>query len=56
MEPLLSLSDDGTIRGWDDNGIYDKDFDGITDTDTFKLRIGTVYYKWSRTVKYKNGE
>ena len=56
MEPLLSLSDDGTIRGWDDNGIYDRDFDRKTDEDAFKLKIGTVYYKWSRTVKYKNGE
>jgi hypothetical protein len=26
-----------------------------TDTDHFKLKMGTIYYKWTRTVKYKNG-
>lgn len=56
MLPLVSVSDEGYIVGWDDeNGPYDRDFNGITDKDTFKIKIGTVYYKWSRTVKYKSG-
>ena len=57
MLPLLSLSDDGIIKGWDaaDAGPYDRDFDKETDTDIFRLKIGTIYYKWSRTVKYKDG-
>lgn len=30
--------------------VYDKQ------TDIFKIKIGTVYYKWTRTVKYKEDE
>ena len=55
MQPLLSLTDDGVIRGWDQNGVFDKNFNMETDTDHFKLKMGTIYYKWTRTVKYKNG-
>lgn len=55
MQPMLSLTDDGTIRGWDQDGIYDKNFNMITDTDHFRLKMGTIYYKWTRTVKYKDG-
>lgn len=55
MEPLLSLNEDGIIKGWDTTKIYDKNFNMTTDTDKFRLRKGTIYYKWTRTVKYKNG-
>lgn len=58
MLPLLRVTDNGLISGWDvpASGHHDKDFDRITDQDTFKLKQGTVYYKWSRTVKRKSGE
>lgn len=56
MLPLLKVNDEGFISGWDTSDIYDKDFDRITDTDKFKLKQGTVYYKWSRTVKRKVGD
>lgn len=61
MLPLLSVTDQGYISGWDsadtpDGEHYDKDFNRITDQDTFKIKQGTVYYKWSRTVKRKVGE
>jgi hypothetical protein len=57
MLPLLSVSDEGFIQGWDNDSDehYDKNFDRVTDSDTFKLKIGTIYYKWSRTVKRKEG-
>lgn len=59
MLPLLSINDAGYIRGWDqinpfDEDKYDKDFDRLSDTDEFKLRLGTVYMKWTRTVKRIN--
>lgn len=59
MLPLLSVTDEGFISGWDsaDNpGIYDKDFNRVTDSDLFTIKQGTVYYKWSRTVKRKVGD
>jgi len=59
MLPLLAVTDEGFISGWDsaDNpGIYDKDFNRVTDNDLFKIKQGTVYYKWSRTVKRKVGD
>ena len=61
MLPLLSVTDQGYISGWDsadtpDGEHYDKDFNRITDQDTFKIKQGTAYYKWSRTVKRKVGE
>ena len=59
MLPLLSVTDEGFISGWDsaDNGqaIYDKDFDKKTDVDKFRIKQGTIYYKWSRTIKRKTG-
>lgn len=55
MLPMLNITDDGFIQGWDTNGVYDKNFNMKTDTDSFVLKQGTIYYKWSRTVKYKNG-
>ena len=55
MLPLLNLNEDGMIQGWDCespfDSNYDKDFDGKADQDEFKLKMGTIYYKWSRTVK-----
>lgn len=59
MLPLLSVTDEGFISGWDaaDAGkvVYDKDFNKKTDVDKFKIKQGTVYYKWTRTVKRKAG-
>jgi hypothetical protein len=60
MLPLFNLTDDGYIQGWEANyqndDHYDQDFDLKTDSDRFKLKLGTVYYKWTRTVKYKQGD
>lgn len=60
MLPLLSVTDEGFISGWDaatnEGKVYDKDFNRKTDVDAFKIRQGTIYYKWSRTVKRKIGE
>lgn len=53
MLPLLSVTDEGLIRGWEEG--YDVDFDGKLDEDKFKIKIGTSYYKWTRTVKRKEG-
>lgn len=63
MLPLFNISGDGLIQGWDavdENNEFivpphDRDFNGKADQDTFVLKMGTVYYKWSRTVKYKAG-
>lgn len=57
MLPLLNITEDGLIKGWEwnDEQKYDKDFDGKPDEDKFKIKIGTTYYKWTRTVKYKDG-
>ena len=59
MLPLLSVGEDGIIKGWDaaDNPTFirDRDFDRETDVDEFIIKPGTIYYKWSRTVKYKEG-
>lgn len=55
MLPLLQVNDAGKVLGWD--GDKDDDNDGILEeTDKFKIKIGTVYYKWTRTVKYKESE
>lgn len=55
MLPLLQLNDAGKVLGWD--GDKDDDNDGILEeTDKFRIKIGTVYYKWTRTVKYKEAE
>lgn len=58
MLPLLHITDDGFISGWDaadTHGIYDRDFDRKTDSDKFTLKQGTVYYIWRRDVKRKIG-
>lgn len=67
MLPLLSVSDEGRIKGWDAKEVnevdaegniiygYDRDFDGQVDVDEFKIKVGTIYYKWTRTVKRKAG-
>lgn len=67
MLPLLSISDEGLIKGWDSDtanstdklgnvlSAFDRDFDGQADNDKFKIKVGTVYYKWTRTVKRKTG-
>ena len=55
MLPLLEVNDAGKVLGWD--GDKDDDNDGILEeTDKFRIKIGTVYYKWTRTVKYKESE
>lgn len=55
MLPLLQVNDAGKVLGWD--GDKDDDNDGILEeTDKFRIKIGTVYYKWTRTVKYKEAE
>ena len=41
MQPLLNLSDN-IINSWN-----------TTTSDKFTIKTGTIYYKWSRTVKYK---
>lgn len=55
MLPLLQVDDAGKVLGWD--GDKDDDNDGtLEETDKFRIKIGTVYYKWTRTVKYKESE
>lgn len=55
MLPLLQVNDAGKVLGWDSD--KDDDNDGILEeTDKFRIKIGTVYYKWTRTVKYKESE
>lgn len=55
MLPLLQVNDAGKVLGWD--GDKDDDNDGtLEETDKFRIKIGTVYYKWTRTVKYKESE
>lgn len=55
MLPLLQVNDAGKVLGW--GGDKDDDNDGILEeTDKFRIKIGTVYYKWTRTVKYKEAE
>lgn len=55
MLPLLQVNDAGKVLGWD--GDKDDDNDGVLEeTDKFRIKIGTVYYKWTRTVKYKESE
>lgn len=59
MLPLLQVEDDGTILGWD--GDEEKGEDANEnghnpESDLFTIKLGTVYYKWTRTVKYKESE
>lgn len=62
MLPIFRLTDEGMIVGWnaenDGSKVYDRDMDKVTDSlqDTFTLKQGTQYYKWSRTVKRVVGE
>ena len=59
MLPLLQIEDDGTILGWDGNEEDGTDTNGNghnPESDLFTIKIGTVYYKWTRTVKYKESE
>lgn len=59
MLPLLQVEDDGTILGWDGNEEDGTDTNGNghnPESDLFTIKIGTVYYKWTRTVKYKESE
>ena len=44
MLPLLAVTDEGFISGWDSAdhpGIYDKDFNRVTDNDLFRIKQGT---------------
>ena len=59
MLPLLNINEDGIIEGW--NSTNDDFIPGTgasfsSSSGDFKLRIGTRYLKWSRTVKRKSGE
>lgn len=58
MLPLLQVNENGQISGWDgdEEKGEDSNENGINpESDLFKIKIGTVYYKWTRTVKYKEG-
>lgn len=57
MLPLLNISPDGAICGWDagEEPPHDRDFNGEADNDIFTIKFGTSYLKWERTVKYKDG-
>lgn len=48
MLPLLRLNSEGTIDGWNDG------VDGTNDK--FSIKMGTIYYKWTRTIKKKEFE
>lgn len=55
MLPLFRTTDDGRIVGLEGRTTgYDVDNDMKEDNDKFTLKIGTPYYKWSRTVKRKS--
>lgn len=59
MLPLLQVNENGKISGWDGDEEFGEDSNenGINpEKDLFKIKIGTVYYKWTRTVKYKESE
>lgn len=59
MLPLLQVEDDGTILGWDGDEEKGEDVNENghnPESDLFTIKIGTVYYKWTRTVKYKESE
>lgn len=58
MLPLLNINEDGIIEGWDNNlnNFTPGNNESFpSETGDFKLRIGTRYLKWSRTVKRKSG-
>lgn len=58
MLPLVQLAEDGTILGWDGDEAKgtDSNKNGENpESDEFTIKLGTIYYKWTRTVKYKEG-
>lgn len=59
MLPLLRVNEDGKISGWDGEETEGEDLNGNginPEADVFRIKLGTVYYKWTRTVKYKESE
>ncbi len=60
MLPLLNIDSEGNIQDWDiDNEDFTQDenkYFHTNDKRSFKLRIGTPFIKWSRTVKHREGE
>ena len=48
MLPLLRIGSDGMIEGWNS----EVDSEG----DKFSIKMGTIYYKWTRTVKRREFE
>lgn len=59
MLPLLQIGENGQIAGWDGDEEIENDINNNEinpESDLFKIKIGTVYYKWTRTVKYKESE
>lgn len=56
MLPLLPIKD-GIIQNWDtDNNTIDDTADDNDENDIFTIKTGTIYYKWTRTVKHKESE
>lgn len=59
MLPLLRVNENGKISGWDGEEAEGEDLNenGINpEADVFRIKLGTVYYKWTRTVKYKESD
>lgn len=59
MLPLLQIADNGSILGWDGDEPEGEDENGNKinpEKEEFRIKMGTVYYKWTRTVKYKESE
>lgn len=53
MMPFFNLNDYGDIVGYLSNNAYDFNINEKTDEDTFILKEGSIYYKYSRTVLTK---
>lgn len=59
MLPLLQIADNGSILGWNGDEPEGVDENGNKinpEKEEFRIKMGTVYYKWTRTVKYKESE
>ena len=59
MLPLLQIADNGNILGWDGDEPEGEDENGNRinpEKEKFRIKMGTVYYKWTRTVKYKESD
>ena len=59
MLPLLQIADNGSILGWDGDEPEGEDENGNKinpEKEEFRIKMGTVYYKWTRTVKYKESD